>query len=205
MATAESLKIPGRTTAAGRASSITNAFINAPLPYLEPSAQDKRDILIALRIDPQDVRCAYCGDVATEWDHFYPTVKNRAETGYFTEKANLVPACGKCNQSKGNKNWEDWIKSSAPLSPYKRGTPNLDFRIERLRAFTQKFPARKVDLSRIKQSDQWKKYELLREDVIEKLRFGDQLAKEIGAMVLAQSGADQKWSGTGTISLVEEG
>jgi len=53
----------------GRSSSITNAFINAIIPVIEPTEQEELESLRILEIDPRDIRCAYCGDKATEWDH----------------------------------------------------------------------------------------------------------------------------------------
>jgi HNH endonuclease len=88
---------------AGRSSSITNAFISAIIPVIEPSEEEEREALGILRIDPEDIRCAYCGDKATEWDHLRPIISNQEPTGYITEIANLVPSCGKCNQS-----YENW-------------------------------------------------------------------------------------------------
>ncbi|MFL6304101.1 MAG: HNH endonuclease [Candidatus Sulfotelmatobacter sp.] len=60
------------------------------------------EALRILHIDPSDIRCAYCGNKSTEWDHLRPIITNQEPTGYITEISDLVPRCGKCNQSKGN-------------------------------------------------------------------------------------------------------
>ena len=93
------------------------------------------EALNILGIDPADIRCAYCGDKSTEWDHLRPIITNQEPTGYITEIANLVPSCGKCNQSKGNKNWLTWMKSSAQWCPTTRKVADLEKRIERLKAY----------------------------------------------------------------------
>jgi endonuclease I len=59
-----------------------------------------------------------------------PLVVDKKPTGYISEIQNLVPSCGKCNQSKGNKNWKLWITSEAKLSPASRGISNIENRIE---------------------------------------------------------------------------
>jgi hypothetical protein len=182
------LKIPGKTTASGRSSSITNAFINAALPYVKLSEVQKLKILHFLEIEPENVECAYCGDVATEWDHFFPTIKDRKETGYFTEAGNLVPACGKCNQSKGNKDWLIWINSDAPLSPKSRGVKNLERRIRLLSDFASTFPAQKIDLSAVRHTNEWKQYESLMEDIIQKLKSADEMAKHLSKTIFLASG-----------------
>ena len=43
-------------------------------------------------------------------DHLRPLVKDKEPTGYISEIHNLVPSCGKCNQSKGNKEWKAWMR-----------------------------------------------------------------------------------------------
>jgi hypothetical protein len=53
----------------GRSSSITNAFINAIIPVIEPTEAEELEALRILEMNPNDIRCSYCGDKATEWDH----------------------------------------------------------------------------------------------------------------------------------------
>ena len=128
-------KMPTPMKIMGRAGSITNAFVNGIIPCVKPS---KKEIAMALNIlgsDVNDLRCAYCGDKFTEWDHFRPLVIDKRPTGYISEIHNLVPACGKCNQSKGNKDWRKWIVSSAKLSPKTRDVENIDVKIKRLEKF----------------------------------------------------------------------
>jgi len=56
--------------------------------------------------------CAYCGGKATHLDHLHPLIIDRFPSGYGTEPANLVPCCTKCNQPKGNLDWEEFMRSS---------------------------------------------------------------------------------------------
>jgi len=55
------------------------------------------------------IKCVYCGNTATHLDHLYPLVDNKTPTGFASEPANLVPCCGKCNQSKGSKSWDVYM------------------------------------------------------------------------------------------------
>jgi hypothetical protein len=102
----------------------------------------------------------YCG--ATEWDHFRPLVLGKRPTGYISEIKNLVPACGKCNQSKGNKNWKEWIESSAKLSPKTRGINDIDAKIIRLEQYElwgEEFPKiTKLDFEKLVGKDLWEKH-----------------------------------------------
>src|SRR5687767_102420 len=94
-------RMPSVQTMMSRKSSITNAFVNSLIPVIEPSAAEIAEALTILGMTVEDVRCAYCGDVASEWDHLRPLVVGRRPTGFISEIGNLVPSCGKCNQSKG--------------------------------------------------------------------------------------------------------
>ena len=138
MKTARSVfRMPTVMKITGRSSSITNAFINALIPAISPTETDIEEALSILGMTPETVACAYCGDAMTEWDHLRPLVMKQRPTGYISEIQNLVPACGKCNQSKGNKYWQDWISSSATLSPANRRKIDVDRRIQRLEAYEQ--------------------------------------------------------------------
>src|SRR5271154_1291277 len=128
-------QLPAPMSVTGRSSSITNAFINAIIPVFEPTDHEVLEALRILEIDPENIRCAYCGEKYTEWDHLRPIITNQEPTGYITEIANLIPSCGKCNQSKGKSHWRTWMESSARLSPKTRGVPDLEQRIARLQNY----------------------------------------------------------------------
>ena len=118
---AAAFQMPSVQTMLSRKSSITNAFVSALVPVIPPSLAEIEEALRILGMDPGDVRCAYCGDKSSEWDHLRPLVLKRRPTGYVSEIANLVPSCGKCNQSKRNTEWREWMVSAVPLSPTARG------------------------------------------------------------------------------------
>src|SRR5436190_11832211 len=105
-----------------------------------------------------DVRCAYCGDKMTEWDHLRPLVVKQRPTGFVSEIANLVPSCGKCNQSKGNSHWRDWMLSGTGLSPSARKIADIDDRIVRLEAYEQWRTPTKIDFEGIVGRDDWEAY-----------------------------------------------
>ena len=172
-----------------RKSSITNAFVNAVIPAVPPTHDDVEEVLKILGMEPSDVRCAYCGDKATEWDHLRPLVVKRRPTGFITEIANLVPACGKCNQSKGNKPWRDWMLSRAKLSPTGRGVANVADRVAHLEAYERWRSPIKVDFELIVGRETWEHYWSLCESVIDELRRNQQVADSIRHGSLRQSHA----------------
>lgn len=128
-------RMPSVQTMMSRKTSITNAFVTALIPVIKPSAAEIAEALEILGMSPDNIACAYCGDKCSEWDHLRPLVVGRRPTGYVSEIGNLVPSCGKYNQSKGNKNWAVWIASKAPHAPARRGIQDVQRRMERLRAY----------------------------------------------------------------------
>lgn len=123
--------------------------------------------------------CAYCGDAATEWGHFRPLVIAQQPTGYISEIHNLVPACGKCNQSKGNKNWRELMLGSARLSPRTRGVADLADRVARLEAFEGWGTPTRVDLEALAGAALWAEHWRNHRDVLALLRKAEETASRI--------------------------
>jgi hypothetical protein len=167
---AAAFQMPSVQTMMSRKSSITNAFVNAVIPVIPPTLDEVEEALGILGMQANEVRCAYCGDRATEWDHLRPLVLRRRPTGYVSEIANLVPACGKCNQSKGNKPWREWMVSKAKLSPTGRGLGGLEARVARLEAYERWRTPTRVDFEAILGREHWEEYWSLCEGVIGKMR-----------------------------------
>ena len=182
----KAFQMPSVQTMLSRKSSITNAFVNSIIPVIQPSSDEVASSLRILKIDPGDLRCAYCGDKATEWDHLRPLVLQRRPTGFISEIANLVPCCGKCNQSKGNKNWRAWMLSNAKLSPASRGVPDLEERVRRLEDYERWREVEPIDFGAIAKSDGWSEYWAMCESVVAGLRRSQELAERLKAAVIAQ-------------------
>ena len=167
----------------GRSSSITNSFINSIIPVIEPTNDQVKEALDILGMDHESFQCAYCGSNASEWDHLRPLVLNKQPTGYISEIHNLVPACGKCNQSKGNKPWENWIVSDAKLSPKSREIQDLELRIQRLTAYENWCVPTKVNFESIVGKVKWQQHWANWESVQSTMREAQVLATEINQIV----------------------
>lgn len=161
----------------GRSSSITNSFVNGIIPVIWPTEAQVDEALRVLEMEHPV--CAYCGDTATEWDHFRPLVIGQKPTGYISEIHNLVPCCGKCNQSKGNKYWRDWMRSGARLSPQTRGVPDLELRIARLEAFEVWATPSMVDFEALVGADLWAAHWHNHKAILELMREAEDTANEI--------------------------
>ena len=166
-----------------RSSSITNAFFNAIIPVVQPSEEQVKRCFEILGMTPATFQCAYCGGVASEWDHLRPLIKDKKPTGYISEIHNLVPSCGKCNQSKGNKEWKAWILSSAKLSPAVRGVKDLTERIERLESYEHWLEPTKMDFESIAGKEVWAQHLNNLDRVQALLRESQDVAEQINSSV----------------------
>jgi hypothetical protein len=177
--------LPSKGRVDGRTSSITAAFFQAITPVLPPSDVEVEEALGVLGMASGNCLCAYCGDPRTEWDHFRAIVKGRKPTGYITEIANLVPACGKCNQSKGNKNWKEWMLSAAARSPKQRGISGLDQRVARLEAYERWRQPVCIDYAAIVGPERWSQYQVLLDTAVAHLSEAQKVALELQAIINA--------------------
>ena len=175
--------LPSKGRVDGRTSSITSAFFQAITPVIQPSDSEVEEALSVLGMRAGACHCSYCGDARTEWDHFRPIVKGRQPTGYITEIANLVPSCGKCNQSKGNKNWKEWMRSTAARSPSRRGITDIEERIARLEAYEAWRKPLCIDYASMVGADRWSQYQALLDTAVAHLATAQVVALELQAIV----------------------
>jgi hypothetical protein len=189
-------QMPSVQTMVSRKSSITNAFVNSIIPVISPTPDEIEQALTLLGMTPDDVRCAFCGNKSTEWDHLRPLVHKQRPTGFISEIANLVPACNKCNQSKGNSPWRIWIVSTtATHSPTKRAIPDLASRIARLEAYEKWREPTKIDFEAFLGSEAWTEYWSLWTNLNEEMSrcqaIADGLRRQIAERLLqAQAKSD---------------
>jgi hypothetical protein len=180
--------MPSVQTMVSRKSSLTNAFVNSLIPVIAPTAEEVGEALRILGQSHDDVRCAYCGDKSSEWDHLRPLVRGRKPTGHISEIGNLVPSCGKCNQSKGNKNWRDWMLGKSPLSPAMRGVEDLQTRVARLESFEMWRPSEPIEFEHIVGSAPYSKYWVLLDKIIESLASAQLVAASLRSKIAAVHG-----------------
>lgn len=137
-----------------RTSSITNSFVQAVIPWVQPSPEERDEALSVLGMTEETMECVYCKEPATDWDHLRPLVRSKRPTGYISDYKNLVPSCGRCNQSKGASDWKIWIKGAAPGSPMSRGVA-VEPQIEKLLRFEVWGNVKPKNLSELVPADLW--------------------------------------------------
>lgn len=180
-------RMPNPVRIVGRSSSITNSFVNGIIPVIWPT-EDQIDEALRILEMSEVVLCAYCGDQATEWDHLRPLVVNQKPTGFISEIHNLVPACGKCNQSKGNSHWRAWMFGPAKLSPASRGIPDITERAERLARYEAWGEPTVVDFAKIVGKDLWDEHWANHHAILELMREAEKTAETIRGRIAAASG-----------------
>lgn len=188
-------KMPVPVTIMGRSSSITNSFVNGVIPCIDPTEQEIDEALGVLGMTRESICCAYCGGTHTEWDHLNPLVVDKSPTGYISEIHNLVPACGKCNQSKGNHNWKEWMLGSAKLSPRTKGISDLGERVSRLEDYEKAFTPVTIDFAELVGQDVWEDYwnhydkviETMKEAQVSAYGIKTRLRQELGMSVQSKS------------------
>lgn len=162
-----------------------NVFVAAVVPSIVPGVEEIARVLEIFGLRPGHLRCSYCGGAATEWDHLRPLVAGGRPTGYPSSIKNLVPSCGRCNQSKGNKDWRAWIRSQARWSPASRGTPGLAERERRLAAFEAWAECEPVDMAGLAAAETWERYYGMLDEILAKMGQADALACKISGRAQA--------------------
>ncbi|WP_300181685.1 HNH endonuclease [uncultured Aliivibrio sp.] len=176
-------RMPKPVNISGRSSSITNSFINGIIPVVKPTESEIKEALLILNMDDETISCSYCGDAYTEWDHLRPLVMAQKPTGYISEIHNLVPSCGKCNQSKGNKNWREWMLSDAPKSPKSRLIEDLDARVLALDKYELWKTPTKMNFEGVVGEDVWAAHWANWQKVQDLMKESQVLASEINKKV----------------------
>lgn len=104
------------------------------------------------------VRCFYCDALEpTRWDHLHSVSR-----GGDTMPGNLVPACGRCDDSKQHRDVEEWVASTSPHRPPAERLPDLLVRIE---AYRQHFSYVPVEFEQRLSPEQLGRYRRFREEI----------------------------------------
>lgn len=182
-------RMPGGFTITGRTTSIRNVFVAAIVPVVRPDLDEIGQVLEIFELDPGNLRCFYCGDLATEWDHLRPLVKDGKPTGYPSSIRNLVPSCGKCNQSKGKSDWKAWMLGAAPRSPSVRGIPDLKQRIARLERFESWGNCVPLNVKDLVSPNLWDEYYAIQDEILLRMRDAQKLATQIAREIKSRPSA----------------
>ena len=73
--------------------------------------------------EANNYECIYCGKSHSENDLTIDHVQPRSMGGN-NISSNCVPACVKCNQSKGSQDWLEWFRDNFPPDPFRENQIN---------------------------------------------------------------------------------
>ena len=73
--------------------------------------------------EANNYECIYCGQSHHESDLTIDHVQPRSMGGN-NISSNCVPACVKCNQSKGSQDWLEWFRDNFPPDPFRENQIN---------------------------------------------------------------------------------
>jgi hypothetical protein len=141
--------------------------------------QELSEGLAILGMSTGELRCVYCGTLATDWDHLRPLVRNRRPTGFIDDARNRVPSCNRCNQSKSGADWRKWMEGNALGSPKRRGVEDIDHRIQLLEAFEQWGAVKPLPLADLVGPGPWDIHWQNLDLIVEKMRESQKHAEHL--------------------------
>ncbi len=133
MTTVTTLPKAPMPTRVGFAFAILDRAITDSLGSHQFGKHEMAQVLAFFNADPPE--CALCGGTTVErWDHLIPVAQ-----GGEAVLGNMVLACGKCDDSRGQKPYAAWMQSTAPGSPTTRGVPDVPQRMQRIQEYQATF------------------------------------------------------------------
>jgi len=133
MPAAKDLPPPPSRTTAGFAFSYIERCINESFARRRFGKSEMSQVLEHL--SQGRVECAYCGSPEVRrWDHLFPVA-----SGGDTVLGNMVPACARCDDSKRDIPYRQWMLSYAQFSPKSQRVPDLDLRLSALDKYVADF------------------------------------------------------------------
>ena len=152
---------------------INNVFASAVLPRIK---QEWVDWLALFDADNEDdLTCVYCGKKAELLDHLNATIDNKEPSGCFAEVGNLVPACRPCNESRGSKAWESWMRAKHALD----GQEAIEKRVAVMRRFLKWRKPQRLDPRKSGDPELWREYDHVKQQIHELLKRAKEIADDL--------------------------
>lgn len=132
-------KVPERTTP-GFAFSIVERALSECLARRQFGQKGIKEVINFFGIDPPE--CVFCGSKEVKrWDHLISISK-----GGETVLGNIVPACARCDDSRRDLPFEEWMMSNARYSPKSLEVKDINGRIQHIKAYMQYFDYTPISL-----------------------------------------------------------
>ncbi|MGJ0308824.1 HNH endonuclease [Aliarcobacter cryaerophilus] len=161
-----------------RKTTINHAFASSIAPIDLYNDTKIREALLFLEQDPDSLlKCVYCENEAQTWDHLVGLVKNNELRGFGHQIGNLVPCCKECNSKKGSKDYQIFIQEHNKIKK------NKEYLINILSSYQEKYTT-KLDFEKLKLSQEYKDFILIKEEIFKLIEKADLYAKKIRDEVL---------------------
>lgn len=132
-------KVPQRTTP-GFAFSMIDRSLQDCLARRQFGNAEIEKVLDFFNTHPPE--CVFCGSKDVKrWDHLVPISK-----GGETVLGNMVPACARCDDSKRDLHFDEWLTSDTKYSPKSQGIKDIDQKSELIKKYMQHFAYKPTSL-----------------------------------------------------------
>jgi hypothetical protein len=176
-------QLPAPMSVTGRSSSITNAFVNAIIPVIEPTEEEELEAPRILHIDPMNIRCAYCGDKYTEMGPPSPHHQQPGTDGIHYGDSKPGSELREMQSIEAQVLLAFLDERSARLSPKSRGIPDLPERVARLQRYEAWREPHKIDFAKVVGQEMWLRHRKNWRSVLDLLKESHELATEIRTIV----------------------
>ena len=130
-------RVPGRTTPAFGFSYVERSLKDCLRRRQFGADEKSKAVMFFEQWEPQPT-CTYCGRTeVSRWDHVVPVMRDGA-----TVLGNMVLACSTCDDSKSQRDFDEWMLSGVPKSPLSRGIANISRRIEHIKSYIELYTYR---------------------------------------------------------------
>ena len=123
-------KTPNKTTSSFAFVGVRRALLNG----IVVRRFDKPEMRKVISFFDRGRTCIFCGDKPIRrWDHLV-AIKNGGDTVL----GNMVPACARCDDSKGASGYREWALGDAKYSPKTRGVSDIERRLDDIDRYVAK-------------------------------------------------------------------
>ena len=124
-------KTPNKTTSSFAFVGVRRALLNG----IVVRRFDKPEMSKVIAFFGRGQACIFCGDKPIRrWDHLVAISK-----GGDTVLGNMVPACARCDDSKGASDFREWALGDAKYSPKTRGVSGIEERLVAIDKYVEKY------------------------------------------------------------------
>lgn len=155
------------------ATTVRRSFSLRMQPEDTTTESDIIEALGELGQSPKSICCIYCGKDAEIWDHFHALVVNKEAKIYESNVKNSVPSCGRCNESRQNRPWQEWIIRMKEQEKWWGIKDGEEERHRLLRIYESSHAPIELEPENIYGAINLKRYEDIREKIIQLLKEAD--------------------------------